>query len=105
MPLAAPEAGAAELTRHLRLMLVWMAPSEAMLGGCDDGPQGTSAPPRRLRTTLLLADLAEPTLAGFEAGQWSGDARSMGHRAAVGSASDGDGALRPMCLASDRARR
>jgi len=67
LPLSKPDATLADYAYHLQLLRAWLAPMESWLAGFHDGPQGAAGLPVAPHLSLIEADLAEPSLAGFTA--------------------------------------
>lgn len=65
LPLSAPDATLADYARHLQLLRAWLAPLEAWQHGFVDGPQGPGGLPHAPHLSLIDADLAESSLAGY----------------------------------------
>jgi len=60
MPLSIPAPTLADYRDHLRLLLIWLRPLEALLRAHADGPQAAAALAPVWRSGLIEADLAEP---------------------------------------------
>lgn len=67
LPLSKPDATLADYAYHLQLLRAWLAPMQPWLAGFHDGPQGAGGLPAVPHLSLIEADLAEPSLAGFVA--------------------------------------
>lgn len=67
LPLSKPDATLADYAYHLQLLRAWLAPMQPWLAGFHDGPQGPNGLPAAPHLSLIEADLAEPSLAGFVA--------------------------------------
>jgi heme oxygenase len=66
LPLSAPDATLADYAAHLQLLRDWLTPLQAWLDGFADGPQGASGLALAPHLALIEADLAEPSLAGYD---------------------------------------
>lgn len=67
LPLSTPDATLLDYATHLHLLRAWLLPMKDWLAGFQDGPQGPNGLPPAPHLSLIDADLAEPSLAGFAA--------------------------------------
>jgi heme oxygenase len=76
MPLARPLPALGDYRDHLALLRRWLAPLEAWQAGFADGPQDATLLAPAPHLPLIDADLADPSLAPFDAtlppAQWQG---------------------------------
>lgn len=71
LPLSHADATLQDYCDHLCMLRAWLTPIEPWLAGFDDGPQGPAAPAPVLRSSLINADLALPSMAQLPAGKRS----------------------------------
>ena len=65
LPLSKPDATLLDYATHLYLLRAWLRPMQDWLSGFHDGPQGPNGLPPAPHLSLIDADLAEPSLAGY----------------------------------------